>query len=352
MHHIVKWAAPVLSALAVGSAFAQAPAPVTAAAPTAAEFIKADQPGVLAGRKRVAIATFTLQLVRDQGIERSAGSFGMFQGQSATYFTQTRVDPATLQGVADRLYDTFVAELKAGGVDVVPQAELDADPDYQELRKIAVASPFSDTLNTGRGRDQVMGVNVLTAAKGLPIITNGLQDKKWFPTQTEGYGSLIKVVLGSATTAKTLQAPLLHVKLALSMVEIKGRGWGGSSQFGNLTVKSASWNFDADPLPRFVEGGTAVLVAGADLGGQPSARGLLTLAKAIPVTGLELAASAGEGGNSRGSGLLGALARAANGTNTTAADAYLDVEPANFSDRVAGSAGQVLRLFVQAMTTR
>lgn len=350
MYPIVKWAAPVLSALAIGPAFAQSAG--TAAAPTVAEFIKAEQPGVLGGRKKVAIATFTLQLVRDQGIERSAGTFGMFQGQSASYFTQTRIDQATLQAVADRLYDTFVAELKAGGVDVVPQAELDADPNYQELRKIAVASPFSDTLNTGKGKDQVMGVNLLTAAKGLPIITQGLQDKKWFPTQTEGYGSLMKVVLGGATTAKTLQAPLLHVKLALSMVELKGRGWGGSSQFGNLTVKSASWNFDADPLPRFVEGGTAVLVSGADLSGQPQPRGLLTLAKAIPVTGLELTASAGEGGNARGSGLLGALARAASGTNTTAADAYLDVEPANFSARVADGAGQVLRLFVQAMTTR
>lgn len=350
MHPIVKWAAPVLTALAIGPAFAQTAAP--ASPPTVAEFIKAEQPGVLAGRKRAAIATFTLQLVRDQGIERSAGSFGMFQAQSASYFTQTRIDPATLQAVADRLYDTFVAELKAGGVDVVPQAELDADPNYQELRKIAVASPFSDTLNTGKGKDQVMGVNVLTAAKGLPIITQGMQDKKWFPTQTEGYGSLIKVVLGGATTAKTLQAPLLHVKLALSMVELKGRGWGGSSQFGNLTVKSASWDFGADPLPRFVEGGTAVLVSGADLSGQPQPKGLLTLAKAIPVTGLELAASAGEGGNSRGSGLLGALGRAVSGTNTTAADAYLDVEPANFSDRVADGAAQVLRLFVQAMTTR
>lgn len=350
MHPIVKWAAPALAALAIGPAFAQTAAPATA--PTVAEYIKADPPGALAERRKVAIGSFTLQLVRDQGIERSAGSFGMFQGQSASYFTQTRIDPATLQAVADRLYDTFVAELKAGGVDVVPQAQLDADPDYQELRKVAVASPFAASLNTGTGRDQLMGVNVLTAAKGLPIITNGLQDRKWFPTQTEGYGSLIKVVLGSATTAKTLQAPLLHVKLALSMVELKGRGWGGSSQFGNLTLKSASWTFGADPLPRFVEGATAMLVAGGDLSGQPSSRGLLTLAKAVPVTGLELAASAGEGGNSRGSGLLGALGRAVSGTDTTAADAYLDVEPANFTERVAQGGGQVLRLFVQAMTAR
>ncbi len=349
MRLIPLWTVMVLMA-AVGSALSQTD-PSTPP-PSVAEFVKAEQSGLLAGHKRVAIASFNLQLVRDQGIERSAGSFGMFQSQSATYFTQTRVDPATLQAVADRLYDALVAELKAAGVEVVPQPELDADPSFQDMRKVAAASPFSDTLNSGKGKDQLMAVNVLTAAKGLPLINHGLQDRKWFPTQTEGYGSLIKVVLGGATAAKTLQAPLLHVKLALAMVEIKGKGWGGSSQFGNLTLKSASWQFDADPLPRFVEGGTAVLVSGADLSGQPSARGLLTLSKALPVTGLELAASQGEGGNARGSGLLGALGRMVSGSDVSAADAYLDVQPANFSDRVADGGTQVLRLFVKALTTR
>lgn len=343
------------TAMVLVAAAASAPAqsdPNAPAAPSVAEFVKAEQAGLLAGQKKVAIASFNLQLVRDQGIERSAGSFGMFQAQSATYFTQTRVDPATLQGVADRLYDALVAELKAAGVEVVPQAELDADPSYQEMRKIAVPSPFSDTLNSGKGKDQLMAVNVLTAAKGLPLINHGLQDRKWFPTQTEGYGSLIKVVLGGATAAKTLQAPLLHVKMALAMVELKGRGWGGSSQFGNLTLKSASWQFEADPLPRFVEGGTALLVSGADLGGQPSSRSLLALSKAVPVTGLELTASQGEGGNSRGSGLLGALGRMVSGSEASAADAYLDVQPANFSEKVAEGGTQVLRLFVKSLTTR
>lgn len=349
MRLIPLWTVMVLMA-AVGSALSQTD-PSTPP-PSVAEFVKTEQSGLLAGHKRVAIASFNLQLVRDQGIERSAGSFGMFQAQSATYFTQTRVDPATLQAVADRLYDALVAELKAAGVEVVPQPELDADPSFQDMRKVAVASPFSDTLNSGKGKDQLMAVNVLTAAKGLPLINNGLQDRKWFPTQTEGYGSLIKVVLGGATAAKTLQAPLLHVKMALAMVEIKGKGWGGSSQFGNLTLKSASWQFDADPLPRFVEGGTAVLVSGADLSGQPSARGLLALSKPVPVTGLELEATAGEGGNARGSGLLGALGRLASGSNVTAADAYLDVQPGNFSDRVTEGATQVLRLFVKALTMR
>ena len=138
-------------------ALAQAPAAADAAL-AVADYVKAEQPGGMGQHKRVAIASFVLHLVRDQGIERDAGSFGMFQGKSATYFVQVRgADPALLQSVADKLYDNFVASLKAAGVEVVPQAELDANPQYQEIRKASPQSPHDRVARERVGQGQAHG---------------------------------------------------------------------------------------------------------------------------------------------------------------------------------------------------
>ena len=332
------------------SALAQAPAAADAAL-AVADYVKAQQPGGLGQHKRVAIASFVLHLVRDQGIERDAGSFGMFQGQSATYFVQIRgADPVFLQSVADKLYDNFVASLKAAGVEAVPQAELDANPQYQEIRKASPQTPLIESLEKGSGKNKHMAVNVLVTAKGLPLMLYGVDDKKWLPPTMSALGSLQTVVLGGAQAAKALQAPLINVRMTVAMVEPKGKGFGGTSQFGNMVVKSASWQFGADVVPRFVDGGSAVMVHGVVLNGLPSSHNVITLVKAVPITGLELSSEKGEGGASaRGSGLLGAIGRAVGGTDQ-AADAYIDIEPANFSTSVVVGGTKVLDLFAKALT--
>jgi hypothetical protein len=317
------------------------------------EYMKAEQSGGLGQNKRVAISSFFIQFVRDQGIERDAGSFGMFQAQSATYFTQTRgADAALLQSVADKLYENFVTALKAVGVETVPQAELDANPEFQEIRKVSPKTPLVESLETGARKDKHMAVNVLVTAKGLPLVTYGVIDKKWLPGHASGIGSMQALVLGSAMAAKALQAPVLNVRLTVSMVEQKGKGWGSSAQFGNLVHKTASWQFDGDPMPRFVEDATTLMVHGVNLSGLPSSRNVLSLVKPVPITGLQLSAEKGDGASSaRGSGLLGAIGRAAGGTDK-AADAYLDIDPANFTNRVTDGGTRVLDLFVKALTAR
>jgi hypothetical protein len=332
-------------------AWAQAPTG-TDPASSVGDYVKAEQAGGLGPNKRVAIASFVLQLVRDQGIERDAGSFGMFQGQSATYFVQTRgADPAFLQSVADKLYDNFVASLKAAGVETVPQAELDANTEFQEIRTVSPKAPLTESLETGMRKDKHMAVNVLVTAKGLPLMTYGVDDKKWLPPKASGLGSLQTLVLGGATAAKALQAPLINVRMTVAMVEPKGKGSGRTSQFGNMVTKTASWEFGADALPRFVEGGSAVMIHGLSLNGQPSSKNVITLVKPVAITGLQLSAEKGEGGASaRGSGLLGAIGRAAGGTDQ-AADAYVDIDPGNFSTSVTEGGTRVLDLFAKALTT-
>ena len=350
MVQLIAAAAIVAFNLFAATSLAQTPPAETAL--SAADYIKAQESGGLGANKRVAISSFFIQFVRDQGIERSAGSFGMFQAQSATYFTQTRgVDAALLQTVADRLYDAFVAELKSAGIEVVPQADLDANADYQAIRKAATPSPYTDSVSSGVRNDKHMAVNMLVSAKGLPIVLNSLVDKKWLPGDAGQSMRGMTLVLGSATVAKALQAPLLAVRLTVSMIEQKGKGWGSSAQYGNMILKSASWEFDTDPLPRFVQDGSAVFVNGVNLSGLPSSRNLFTLTKAVPVRGLELSGVKGEGVSARGSGLLGAVGRAVQGADAPA-DAYIDIQPDNFVAQITKVGSEVLALFVQAMTAK
>jgi hypothetical protein len=273
----------------------------------------------------------------------------MFGGQSATYTVQTRgADPAVLQGLADALHDAFVEDLKAAGYEVVPPAELLARPEFQELRGAGKPSPLVEEVGTGRGRGQTMSVQVLAAAHGLPVLRGAVPDERWLPPTLDDGMKARAYTLGGAKASFGLKAALLNVRLTLSMTEPKGKGSGGVSTFGNLRIASASWQFEADPNPRFVEGGSQLQLS---LGNNEYSadRAGFVLAKAVPIEGLALTASAGEGGNARGSGLLGALSRAVSGTADQAADAYLDVDPAEFSPRAAAEGRRVLRGFVAAI---
>lgn len=325
---------------------------------TPASHMKVDMGGGTSGLKRLAIPTFMVQFVRDQGIERDAGTFGMFQGQSATFFTQVRgADPAVLQQVADGLYDALVADLKAAGIEVVPQAELDAHPDYQEIRKIARPSPFTDAFNTGTRRDKRMGVNVFVSARGLPLVLRTVADRRWLDS---GYGaeglSGMTLVLGPGKVAQSLKAGMLNVRLTIAMVEQKGKGWGGVSARPDFVLNrwvrtaSSGWEFETDPFARYVEAGTlfALTNGGTDLNPNPW---VMALSQPVPIVGLEISGTKGEGGNARGSGLLGAIARAATGGDTTAADLYIDVQPANFVERSLTDGKRVVRLMTEAIAT-
>jgi hypothetical protein len=299
------------------------------------------------------------RLVRDQGIERSGGSWGMFGGQSATFFTQVRgVEPVQLQRAADALYEALVVELKARGVEVLPVAELDAQPDFQALRQAAKASPVTDGFEVGTGKNKHMAVNQLVSAKGLPIFVRNVLDERWLPGQAfpgEGYQGMA-LVLGPGKLAQALKAPMLNVRLTVALAEQKGKGWGGASARPdfvlNRWVRTAEsrWEFETDPFVRFVEGATQMTLTnpGMDLQPAPNA---LRLKQALPIAGVALQGVKGEGGNARGSGLLGALGRAVGGGGKEApADLYLDVDGEAFVERLVVEGRPLMKAYAEALT--
>ena len=143
---------------------------------TVADFVKVSGKGKLTGMNQVAIPNFFVQFVSDQTIELK-GRLG-----ADSYTTQVRgIDDATLQTIADALYDGFAEELKAAGIEVIATETLEATKDFAEIRKAARVSPYTEESSTGGGKrdEKHQGVSTLVSARNLPINVRNTIDDYW-----------------------------------------------------------------------------------------------------------------------------------------------------------------------------
>lgn len=303
---------------------------------TVLDFVMVKGSSRLSGATRVVIPTFYVQFVRDQTIERK-GRLG-----TDSYTTQVRgIDPVVLQTIADGLYESFVAELKAAGIEVVPTSALEADADFQELRKSARASPTTEEAATGGMRNErLQGVSLLVAAQNLPINVRLTADKHWLVGGASD-GFKVSLVTAPVKLRNTLGVPLLNVRMTVALSALKGTVRNSGTIYSQY--QSTSFEFDADFYPRWVESGTLVTVL------QNSGDATFALAK--PVLIKDLSAKIEKGGSgSRGSGLLGALGRAVGGSASMDADAYIDLPAEDFGPKLVSRGREVAHVLVQAMT--
>jgi hypothetical protein len=163
------------AAFALGLALA-APAAVRAE-PAEAPAVMVENPKLLDGLTRVAIGSFTVDVVdrleadtRIAGIELVAGL------PSNIVVTLTGVDQASYPALVEAMYDRFVADLQAQGVTVVPRADLAASPDFATLDS---PPPRDEKSPAGTGR--------YITAHGLPIYL--VDETTLFPKiQFQGFG--------------------------------------------------------------------------------------------------------------------------------------------------------------------
>lgn len=301
---------------------------------TVIDFTKADNKLKLTGVKRMAIPNFFVQFVRDQTIEVKA-RLGM-----ESYTTQTRgAVPATLQKIADGFYDDFVVELKSAGIEVVPLEILEANADFQEIRKSARTSPFIEESNVSaknNDNEKLNGVSTLVSAKNLPINIMTVFDKRWLAPSLSDSFKGATLVAGRMKMAKAVKVPLLDVRLTLSMVTQQGTSQDHSN--------SSTFKFKSDIYPRLVEQGTRVsIVADGDAN-------TYSLTKPVGIKDLAYTGESSGDTSARGSGLFGMLGRVVGGSEALAADAYIDVQPDDFTARVSGRGKEVVHLLVDAMT--
>lgn len=358
----------VLAAIAVAVA-ALAPTATHAAADVQGPsgLLKGQLPDDRAALKRVAITGFVVQYVTDFGIETK-------RTRGGTFFAKWKdAPPPLLQATAQALYAQLVADLKAGGIEVVPAEQVAAQPALAEVRKAARPSPA--TVDDSSLRK----TSVLVAAQQLPLVLATVPDAKldsyatqpvegtdpprqlmgwdeqasqWLAAGNLELSSLATIYFGQAKVADALKATALNVRITVPLVDlgVTTAGNAGGGLFGASKLTGV-----IKPNPRIVEGGTVFGFAQA--GGNPGHRHLVALQKPLPLAGLKVSADPDKvtldetifgKQSARGSGLLGALTGAA-GANSDAADFLVSVDAATLEPALLEAARPMFKELAQIL---
>ncbi len=261
------WRRPTLSAAAAAwtlllpALVATAPAraqDAPASAPAAAAPLELDleHPARLQGLKKVGVAGFALYVVTEDSGGITSGT--AFHGSMASVHSTVKVvglEPARLQALADQALDQTVQALQARGIEVLPQAALEALPGWAALKVASDAAPLALDAQGGKG--------TVFSARGLPLIH--LDETAWLSRTVGGlFGAKVEdpyVALGDKMSvgfrmvqlAPALQAvaqqagvPLVWGRVVLSAAQVKtgGGAWalGAQSEVRNALVLPAWTN--------------------------------------------------------------------------------------------------------------
>lgn len=236
---------------------ARAQPAAASAAPAAAPLeLDLEHPARLQGLKKVALAGLALYVITEDSGGITSGT--AFHGSMASVHSTVKVvglEPARLQALADQALDQTVGALQARGIEVMPQAELEALPAWADLKAAADPAPLALDAQGGKG--------TVFSARGLPLIH--LDEMGWLSRTVGGlFGAKVEdpyVSLGDKMSvgfrmvklAPALQAlgqqagvPLVWGRVVLSAAQVKtgGGAWalGAQSEVRNALVLPAWTN--------------------------------------------------------------------------------------------------------------
>lgn len=165
---------PILAFAAVALALAATPA---RAEPANAPAVMVENPNLLTGLDRVAIGSFTVDVVDRLEADTQIAGIELVAGlPSNIVVTLTGVDASSYPALVEAMYDRFVGELQAQGVSVLPRDDLAVSPDFATLDS---PPPRDEKSPAGTGR--------YITAHGLPIYL--VDETTLFPKiQFQGFG--------------------------------------------------------------------------------------------------------------------------------------------------------------------
>lgn len=237
----------LLSAIACAitspGAWAQ-PAPATYTLEPA--MVALDNPRLLGEVKRVAITQLVVQFIDRQDGSAVSGGFG---GGASAKASVRLAGPgaAQFQRITDALYDEVLGVVQAAGLEVVPHAELAAQPDWAKLKEAGKPSPVEDEKFSGYG-------GWVFSPRDLPVLFDSDDEESFMQSNRdpdprgEQYRSMGSLLGGNSTgarwaewnLAKALDAHLLKVRVTVPLAIVKT---SGGLLSGGASVK-------VEPLPR------------------------------------------------------------------------------------------------------
>lgn len=196
-----------------------------AAEARAAVDVGTDNVSAVQGAKRVVIAEFGVEFYTQIYAQDHASGGGFGGSVAMVTATLEGVDDAAMQAITDQAYADTVAALQSAGYEVVDQAALAANVNWQaQLKKYGLEAPFTFSDSTFGAKNPQ--ISKIFAPAGM----------KAFLSSSTGRGSLGQRVdsqnqsrgVQAGEIAKALDANLLHIHYLASfgITSKPKRGWG------------------------------------------------------------------------------------------------------------------------------
>jgi hypothetical protein len=230
--------ASMILALPCGAlAQAEEPAAAPSAATAASVAMNVDNPALLKGIKRVAIAGFTVDIVEHmEATADIAGAELLTGAPSDVSITLVGIDKTHYQAMVDAMYDKVAADLKAQGFEVMEHSELVANPEFQKIQ----------SANSGEAREvkSPAGTNDYYSARGLPMLLvdeGALISKPMFAKhERDPYLSMGAALAGAFSMRGLYQLGELGKSLNVSMITVRVTLLGGQAKIDKAFWKTAA----------------------------------------------------------------------------------------------------------------
>ena len=221
------WAKDEITPLAVDASF-------NAAAAAVKGFEVADA-RALKGIKRVAVPVFAVEFVVADNVSSTTSGFAAAgRATSSLYYKLLGVGEADFQAITDALYQQFLADLKASGVEVLDAAQVLAAPTYRKLVAGGSAAPVK-TDSTLMMSPPGLGLYGFARMGG----GNSAKGKSLFGALSDvGAGfAAVGAITDTIQLGTELDASLIEVRMRVSFVQLNNDSKGF---FGRLSGTAAT----------------------------------------------------------------------------------------------------------------
>ena len=330
--------AACLSLAAVASHAADAPEPVTVdagfrPAEQAGKLLKVAEGQALKGLKKVAVPLFSVEFVTADSERAENSGFGNVGRSSASVAFQLKgVEEPDFAAITQALYNGFVADLQAAGLEVLTQEQVAASPTYRKLAAGGVPSPIksSDAITLAPAGMAIYGFNKVQSGG------SGSSSKLFGALAQMGSGfSAVGAAMDGPAVQQELGAALLEVQLKVSFVQLNNLSKG----FLGRLSGSSQVAYEVRPM-----------VASATFSVQSGTRGSLTLTQPLALDKAAIAeVRTVPTSTAEKAGLVAVaiLSVAIGGNSSTSSDAKEAVaDPARYREIVGGGLSQATQMFV------
>jgi hypothetical protein len=289
---------------------------------------------------KVAVPLFSVEFVTADNESAQTSGFGSTGRASTTaHYKLMGVGDPDFQAITTALYERFLADLKAAGMEVLPHEQVAASPTYKKLAAGGTPSPIkSDSAITIAPPSMpIYGVNkTQTGGNSSSASLFGALSQ-----MGAGFGA-VGAALDSVALQKELDASLIEVQMKVNFVQLTNNNKGF---LGRLTDTAS------------VEGKVSPSVGSAMFRVQSTTQGSLTLTNPLALDNaafIEVRKKATTAGDVAGAVAIAVLQLAinsrSNSSNSSSSDEMEAVaDPSRYREIVGAGLGTVTQMFVQRL---